>query len=221
MAFKSASASAVKALAFLAVLASACPLPAAEGPKKAVDPFAGAFFPPELIVLARDRIGLTPEQRKVLGDCMEKTRLRNNELRGKLERETAALAAIAKQDRVDEPALAAQLDKVLNVEREVKHLNVGLLATIKNLLTPEQRAQLRGLGKDGQAQLAEDTRKRLTEKVERVQQTAQRWVESGRDPSAIAQTMEKMVKPLLDTGKVIEAEAELDRLLERLTPDGK
>jgi hypothetical protein len=44
---------------------------------------------------------------------------------------------------------------------------------------------------------------------------------SGRDPSAIVKTMEEKVSPLLDTGKAIEAEAELDRLLERLKPDAK
>jgi hypothetical protein len=33
--------------------------------------------------------------------------------------------------------------------------------------------------------------------------------------------MEERVKPLLDTGKVIEAEAELDRLLELLAPNAK
>jgi len=33
--------------------------------------------------------------------------------------------------------------------------------------------------------------------------------------------MEEKFKPLLDAGKVIEAEAELDRVLEQLKPDAK
>jgi hypothetical protein len=38
---------------------------------------------------------------------------------------------------------------------------------------------------------AETTRKRLTEKVERIKQGVQRWAASGRDPSAIAQAMQE------------------------------
>ena len=54
---------------------------------------------------------------------------------------------------MDEAALVAQLDKVLDVERELKHLHIGLLVAIKNLLTPEQQAKLREIAKDGGAQL--------------------------------------------------------------------
>ena len=208
-------------IAFVAFFASSCPLFAAEKSKPAADPFAGAFFPPEMVLLARDRIALTPEQRQAFRDCVEKTKPRAEELRAKLERETAALAVLAKQDHVDETAIGVQLDKVLDVERELKHLHVGLVVAIKNLLTPQQQAKLREIAKDGGAQLAEATRKRLTEKVERVKQGAQKWGADGRDPSPIAKTMEEKVKPLLDAGKVIEAEAELDRVLERLAPDAK
>ena len=66
----------------------------------------------------------------------------------------------------------------------------------------------------------EAARKRLTEKVERVKEGAQRWAADGRDPSAIAQTMEEKFKPLIGAGKIVEAEEVLDRLLEQLKPDG-
>ncbi len=211
----------MKRIAFIALLTGLClPLAAADS-KTAADPFAGAFFPPELVFLARDRIALTPEQQQALRARVEKTQRRSEELRTKLERETATLATLAKQERVDEASLLGQLDKVLDVEREVKHLHIGLLVAIKNLVTPEQQAKLREIAKDGGAQLTEATRKRLTEKVERVEQRAQQWAASGRDPSAIAKTMEEKVKPLLDAGKAIEAEGELDRLLERLKADAK
>ena len=63
---------------------------------------------------------------------------------------------------------------------------------------------------------ADEVRKRVFEKVERVKQSAQKWAASGRDPSAILKTMQEKVGPLLDAGKPIEAEAELDRVLEQL-----
>ncbi len=211
----------MKLITLFTLLASLCPLFAADTPKTGADPFDGAFFPPELIMMARDRIALTSQQEEVFRARVEKTQARSEELRAKLERETAALSAIAKQDHVDEAALDAQLDKVLDVEREVKHLHIGLLVAAKNLLTPEQQAKLREIAKDGGAQFMQDTRKRLSEKVERVKSGAEKWGASGRDPSAIAKAMEEKVKPLLDAGKIIDAEAELDRILEQLKQGGQ
>src|SRR5271156_6295167 len=102
----------MRLITFLVLLASLCPLFAADGSKPATDPFAGAFFPPELVLLARDRIALTQEQQNALRALVEKTAPRSDELRAKLQNETAALSALANQDRVGEAALGAQLDKV-------------------------------------------------------------------------------------------------------------
>ena len=203
------------------LVAASLPLSAADKPAPQADPFAGAFFPPEMVLQARDQITLTPEQQEALRVRMEKTQSRSEELRATLERETAALAALAQQARVDEEALIVQLDKVLNAERGWKHLHIGLVAGIKNLLTLEQQTKLREIAKDGGKQLAEDSRSRLSERVERVKAGVQAWADSGRDPSAILKTMEEMVKPLLDAGKAREAEAALDRVLEELKPDAK
>jgi len=211
----------MKLIIALALLTSLGPLFAADDSKPASDPLAGAFFPPELILLAHDRIALTPDQLEAFRAEVAKTQSRSEELRAKLEQETASLAAMAKPDRVDEAALAAQLDKVLDAERELKHLHIGLLAAIKNQLTPEQEAKLRELAKDGFSQLEAEVRQRLTEKVERVQEGAQKWVASGRDPSVIARAMDEKVKPLMDAGKPLEAEAEVDRLLELIKSDVK
>ena len=160
----------MKLIAFIALLTSLCPLFAADDSKTSADPFAGALFPPEMVLLARDQIGLTQEQREELRARVEKTQPRSDELRMKLERETTALKSLVKQERVDEVALGAQLDRVLDVERELKHLHVGTLVAIKNLLTPEQQVKLREIERNGVTQLAEDARKRLSEKVERVKE---------------------------------------------------
>jgi Spy/CpxP family protein refolding chaperone len=211
----------MKLILAFALLTSFGPLFAAEDSKLAPDPLAGAFFPPELILLAHDQIALTSEQQAAFRARVEQTQSRSDELRSKLERETAALAAMAKPERVDEAAILVQLDKVLEVERELKHLHIGLLAAIKNQLTPEQQSRLREFAKDGVTQLEQALRKRLTEKVERVQEGAQKWAASGRDPKAIAQALEEKFKPLMDAGKPLEAEAELDRLLEQLQQNPK
>jgi hypothetical protein len=74
---------------------------------------------------------------------------------------------------------------------------------------------------EGDGDFADSTRKRLTEKVERIKKGVQAWAASGRDPSAILKAMNETVKPLLDAGKIVEAEPELDRLLEKLSGGAK
>jgi Spy/CpxP family protein refolding chaperone len=211
----------MKLIATLVLLAAISPLFAADPAAAPSDPLAGAFFPPEIIQLARDKIGLTAEQQAAFRTRLQQTESRSDELRQRLEHETAALAAVARQDHVEEAALFTQLDKVLDAERELKHLHLGLLAAIKNLLTPEQQAKLREIAKDGGTQLGEDTRQRLMAKIERVKAGVQKWMTEGRDPSGIAQAMQEKVKPALDGGKPLEAEAELDRLIEQLNQDVK
>ena len=207
----------------LLILLSAAllPLSAARGDNPPGDPFSGAFFPPELILQTRDQIGLSQEQLEAFRTLVEKTQPRSNELQQRLERESTALAALAKPERVTEAPLIAQLDKVLEAERDLKHLHIGLLVAIKNLLTPDQQEKLREITQAAGARNVDEMRKRLTEKVTQVQAGVQQWQASGRDPSPIARAMQEDCKPLLDAGKVREAEAVLDRLLQQLQAGNK
>jgi Spy/CpxP family protein refolding chaperone len=216
----------MKFIAF-ALLTSLCPLFAADNSRKAADTLSGAFPPPELVLLAQDHIALTPEQLEAIRARLERTQRLSDELRVKLERENAALLALTKQAQVNEASLLAQLDKVLDVEREVKHLHVGAAVAVKNLLTPEQQAGLREISTEitknhaAFTKLEEEAGKRISSKVERVKEGAQKWADSGRDPSPIAQAMEENFRPLMEADKVFEAEAELDRVLQLLAKDTK
>jgi len=49
---------------------------------------------------------------------------------------------------VNEQQALAQLDKVLEVEREIKRLHIGLAVRLKNRLTPEQQEQLHKMRMD-------------------------------------------------------------------------
>jgi hypothetical protein len=88
----------------------------------------------------------------------------------------------------------------------------------KNFEDAEKTADsiLKLIGASGQVDAQEkpdDTRKRLSEKLARVREAAQAWADTGRDPSDVLRAMEQRFKPLIDSGKTIEAEAELDRAL--------
>ena len=47
-----------------------------------------------------------------------------------------------KSTSVNEQQALAQLDKVLEIERDIKRLHIGLAVRLKNRLTPEQQEQL-------------------------------------------------------------------------------
>jgi Spy/CpxP family protein refolding chaperone len=107
------------------------------------DPFAGNLFPPELVMQHQQTLGLGEEQKNFLKDELRKTQTRLTELQWDIQEEVEKLATLMKQNQVDEAQTLTQLDKVLNLEREIKRLHIGLLIRIKNKLTPEQQARLR------------------------------------------------------------------------------
>ena len=190
--------------------------------KKPHDPLAG-FFPQQLVFLASDRIALKPEQRSLLLARLKKDQPLQNELKIALEQESAAFTTLISQDPVDEEAAITQLNKLLDVEGQIKKIQLGLGLAIQNLLTKEQQATLRELMRnpDAVAKLEEEFRKRITAKVELVTTGAQKWAASGRDPSSIAELMQANVRPLMESGRPFEAEAEIDRVLEQLNKDTK
>jgi len=68
-------------------------------------------------------------------------------LQEQLQAEAEKMVELVKQGRPDESKTLAQLDKVLNLEREIKRAQIALLIKIKNSLTPEQQTKLREIKK--------------------------------------------------------------------------
>ncbi len=124
--------------------------PLAQQPHPEHDPIGESLFPPELIMQNQKAIGLDEAQKNSIRAEISKAQGRFTELQWQLQDAMETLASLLKQDTVEEQQALAQLDKVLNAEREIKRTQIGLLVRIKNKLTPEQQARLRGLrGKSG------------------------------------------------------------------------
>lgn len=111
------------------------------------DPFAEVFFSPELVMQHQQTIGLTEAQKTYFKNEFRRAQTHFTELQWQLSDEAEKLLALVKQETVDEQAVLAQLDKVLNAEREIKRTQMALVIQIRNRLTPEQRAQLTELKK--------------------------------------------------------------------------
>lgn len=119
------------------------PLGAQQQP--AADPLNELMFPPELVMARQSAIGLSDGQRTYLRAEVLKAQTRFTELQWQLQEDMEGLIGLLKPTKADEAQVAAQLDKVLASEREIKRAQISLLVRIKNNLTEEQQHRLRAL----------------------------------------------------------------------------
>jgi Spy/CpxP family protein refolding chaperone len=113
------------------------------------DPLAQFIFPPELVMQHQREIGLTNEQKIFLRGEIQRVTLRFTELQWQLQDAMEGLASVMKESAVNEQQALSQLDKILDTEREIKHLHIGLAIRIKNKLTPEQQSRLQEMKRMG------------------------------------------------------------------------
>jgi Spy/CpxP family protein refolding chaperone len=73
---------------------------------------------------------------------IQKTTMSFHDLQWKLQDQMELLHDIMKSPSVSEEQALSQLNKVLDIEREIKRLHFSLAVRIKNRLTPAQQDQL-------------------------------------------------------------------------------
>src|SRR5262245_62873011 len=113
------------------------------------DMLDNSVFPPDVIMEHQRELGLTDQQKAFMRGEINKTSKVFNELQWQLQDAMEALRDTMKADQVNEQLALAQLDKVLNAEREIKKLHMALAIRIKNNLTPEQVQKLQNLTRHG------------------------------------------------------------------------
>src|SRR5712691_11861249 len=114
-------------------------------PHPPMDPLGDAMFPPEMIMGHTRELNLTDEQKTFMRTEINRATTRFNELQWQVQDLLEALHATMKENTVNEQQALAQLDKVLDTEREIKRLHFGLNIAIKNKLTAEQQAKLHAM----------------------------------------------------------------------------
>ena len=110
-----------------------------------LDPIGDNLIPPELIMQHQQEIGLSPDQKSFINAELQKAQAKFSELQWQLAGEIETMASLVKQERIDEAQSLAQLDKILNLEREIKRTHIALVIRIKNRLSGEQQARLQEL----------------------------------------------------------------------------
>jgi Spy/CpxP family protein refolding chaperone len=109
-----------------------------------------SLFPPELVMRNQKVIDLTLDQQAAIRAEMVKTLPRFTDLQWQLSSEEETLDSLLKLSRPDEKNVLQQLDKVLAIENEMKHLQLGMMLKIKLILSPDQQNSLRELRRQGQ-----------------------------------------------------------------------
>jgi Spy/CpxP family protein refolding chaperone len=121
-----------------------------QSPARPADPFSRYLYPPDLVIANAADLALSDSQRTVLHDETMKAQTTFSELQWRLSDEQVKLTKLLATPRVDEGAVDAQVDKILQVEYGMKKMQLRMLVHIKNTLTPAQQAKLDALrGKDG------------------------------------------------------------------------
>ena len=105
------------------------------------------FFPPDMVMRNQKAINLTADQQKAIKADMQKSMSRFTELQWQQSAEEETMAGLMKQDHPDEKKVLTQLDKLLDIENEIKRLHLTSMIRIKNILTPEQQNKLREMKK--------------------------------------------------------------------------
>ncbi len=129
----------------LLTLAFICALSWGQSPQSSNDPIADQLFPPELVMQYHQEINLTPDQSKALKDEIQKAQAKFLDMQWDMQSEQEKLVLLLKAHPIDENAVLAQVDKVLDREREIKKTQILLLVRIKNQLTPAQQNKLNEL----------------------------------------------------------------------------
>lgn len=106
------------------------------------DPLGDSMFPPELIMQHQRELALTDAQKTFMRSEIQRTTTRFNDLQWQLQDAMEALRDTMKGNQVNEQQAMEQLGKVLDTEREIKMLHMGMAIRIKNQLTPDQQMKL-------------------------------------------------------------------------------
>jgi Spy/CpxP family protein refolding chaperone len=128
-------------LLLLAALAGAPAALSAQQPPAPADPLA-SLFTPELIMQHRRAIELTDGQRDQITRMIGELQGRVTQLQWELLDEMEQLERILNGPRVDLDRSLDQMERVLDREAQIKRAHLEMLVRIKNLLRPEQQAEL-------------------------------------------------------------------------------
>lgn len=105
------------------------------------------IFPPELVMKHQKALALSSAQKNSIKQEVGNAQKKFIDLQWDMQDEMETFLSLMDMEKVDEPKAVAQLEKILNLESEIKRTHLTLAIRIKNLLTSNQQAKLQDLKK--------------------------------------------------------------------------
>ena len=90
----------------------------------------------------QSEIGLQDSQRATLTSAIQQAQGKFMDMQWKLSAEGEKMGKLLQGAQVDEAQVLEEVDRILNLEREIKRAQISLMVRIKNTLTPAQQSEL-------------------------------------------------------------------------------
>ncbi len=171
------------------------------------------LVPPDLVLAHSAALGLSAAQRQAVERIQADLHPRMQPLLRQIGQERDALLVLLKEEKPQEPALLAQLERLNVAEAGLKRLRLQMTVRTKNVLTAEQQANALAL-----------QRKRVTEtgstpgrgplqvKLRRVKEGLEQWKRDGRDTTRLRAMWERF-REAEDRGFYRQAREALDEAI--------
>ena len=160
---------------------------------------------PESALQHAGEIGLTEEQQARLKSEVRELEMAVQKLNEQVRRESGVLAELLAQGTLDQAGVAAQFEKVLAAENEVKRVRLQMSMRTRAVLSAEQQDRLASLQmRPARNRTVPPEQQELAAQMERVKELIVRAKAEGRDLSAMRE-MWKRVDQLTREGKTVEA----------------
>ena len=88
------------------------------------------------------KLALSTDQQKKMGDIFQQNRLRLVDLNATLQKDELTMEPLVSADQPDETKILAQIDKVAQARAELEKANARFLLGIRRVLTPDQWKKL-------------------------------------------------------------------------------
>ena len=110
-----------------------------------LDPMKRALLEPVMALHYGDAIGLSRSQRASIEEELRRAKSEFSELQAQLDREMLRLHQLLEQPELEEQNAIAQLDRILDLERRIKRVNLLCALRVRGQLDQEQRVKLQTL----------------------------------------------------------------------------
>ncbi len=133
---------------FLAIVAALCAVMSGFGQNTTphrLDPMKRALVEPIMALEYAQEIGLTRTQRNQIEDELDNARAKFRILEERLQSETKTMFDLLERPGVAEREALEQLDRILELEKQIKQVNLLCSLHVRAILRPDQRERLQTL----------------------------------------------------------------------------